>query len=77
MVADYLWAMRDENYRKYNLFYDWAGEQDSMESHWCSALKFMKHELYKPNEHDYITVAIKECRHVEWNAWKREIDVTN
>jgi hypothetical protein len=36
------------------------------------------HELYKPNECDYIKVAIKECGHVEWNAcWKREIDVSN
>jgi hypothetical protein len=36
------------------------------------------HKLYKPNEHDYIKVAFKECRHVEWHAcWKREIDVTN
>jgi hypothetical protein len=35
------------------------------------------HKLYKPNECDYIKVAIKECGHVEWNAcWKREIDVT-
>jgi hypothetical protein len=86
MVADYLWAMRDKDYRKHNLFYDWAGKQDSMESCWCSALKyanidildwFMKHKLYKPNECNYIKVAIKEWGHVERNAWKREIDVTN
>jgi hypothetical protein len=32
------------------------------------------HKLYKPNERDYIKVAIKECRHVERDAcWKREI----
>jgi hypothetical protein len=36
------------------------------------------HKLYKPNERDHIKVAIKECRHVGWNAcWNREIDVTN
>jgi hypothetical protein len=36
------------------------------------------HKLYKPNECNYIKVAIKECGHVEQNAcWKREIDVTN
>jgi hypothetical protein len=31
------------------------------------------HKLYKPNERDYIKVAIKECRHVERNAcWKQK-----
>jgi hypothetical protein len=73
-------ASNGMQYTAREMFYDWAGKQDSIESNWCSALRyanidildwFMKHKLYKPNEHDYIKVAFKECGHVEWNDWKK------